>query len=262
MRSRPMPKNLTYTLSVWLLFLAMPLLSFANEQPEVLLKKGNAAYAKGQFKEALAAYQQVLDAGYVSVALYFNMGNAHYKLADMPDAILNYEKAAKLAPGDEDIKLNLKLANLKITDRIEEAPEFFLSTWWKAFIFFFSANTLSVITVISFILGFVLLIAYLFLVDLLPKKIAFYTGIVILALGLITLLMVNVQSGYLDGHPQAIVFSGAADVKSGPDLKQKTLFVIHAGTKLKIKESNNGWIKIELANGNSGWIAAADVKEI
>ncbi len=248
--------------SVWLLFLAMPLLSLANEQPEALLKKGNAAYAKEQYKEALAAYQQALDAGYESVSLYFNTANAHYKLADMPQAILNYEKAAKLAPGDEDIKLNLKLANLKITDRIEEVPEFFLTTWWKAFVFFFSANALSVFTVISFILGFVLLIAYLFLRDLLPKKAAFYTGIVILSLGLVSLVVVSVQSGYLNGHPQAIVFSGAADVKSGPDLKQKTLFVIHAGTKVTIKENSNGWINIELSNGNSGWISAADVNEI
>lgn len=262
MRSRRMLKNPAYTLCTWLLMLAMPLLSSANDQPEALLKKGNAAYAAAQYKQALAAYQQVADAGYASVALYFNIANAHYKLANIPEAILNYEKAAKLAPGDEDIQLNLKLANLKITDRIEEVPEFFLITWWKGFIFFFSAGLLSVFTVISFILGFVLLIAYLFLTDLLPKKMAFYTGMVILALGLLSLLMVNVQSGYLNAYSQAIVFSGAADVKSGPDQKQKTLFVIHAGTKVKVKENNNGWINIVLSNGNSGWIASADVKEI
>lgn len=257
-----MHKYLKYTLYAGLLFLATPLLSSANEQPEALLKKGNSAYAKEQYKEALAAYQQALDAGYESVALYFNTANAYYKLAEMPAAILNYEKAAKLAPGDEDIKLNLKLANLKITDRMEDVPEFFLTTWWKSFIFFFSAKALAVFNVTSFIVGFVLLIAYLFLTAVGPKKLAFYAGIIVLSLGLISFIVVNVQSGYLNGKSQAIVFSGAADVKSGPDAKQKTLFVIHAGTKVSIKENNNRWINVVLSNGNSGWIAASDVKEI
>lgn len=257
-----MPKHLKYTLYAWFLLLTMPLFSMADTQPEALLKKGNAAYAKEQYKEAIAAYQQVLDAGYQSVPVYFNMGNACYKAGEMPAAILYYEKARKLAPGDEDIKLNLRLANSKITDRMEEVPEFFLNSWWKAFIFFFSASALSVFNVICFILGFALLIAYLFLTDMLPKKSAFYAGIVTLLLGLISLMMVNVQSAYLNNQKQAIVFSGSADVKSGPDAKQKTLFVIHAGTRVSIRESSDGWINVELPNGNSGWIGSSDVKEI
>jgi tetratricopeptide (TPR) repeat protein len=262
MRSRPMHKHLTYTWYAWLLFLAMPLHLLANEQPEALLKKGNAAYAKAQYTAAAAAYQQVLEGGYEAVPLYFNLANAYYKLGEIPSAILYYEKARKLAPGDVDIQLNLKLANLKITDRIEALPEFFLDTWWKAFILFFSVKTLSVFNVICCSLGFSFLIVYLFLTPVLLKKLAFYTAIVILSLGLISLIMVNVQSSYLNGHQHGIVFSGAADVRTGPDPKQKTLFVIHAGTRVTIKESSNGWIRVELPNGNSGWIAASDVKEI
>lgn len=261
MRLRPMHRQKKITLYAWILFLAMPLLSLANEQPEALLKKGNAAYAREQYKEAVTAYQQVLDAGYESAALYFNMGNANYKLNEMPLAILNYEKALKLTPGDADLKLNLKLANTKITDRIEQVPEFFLNSWWKGFIFFFSASTLSVFNIFCFFLGFALLIAYLFLIDVFRKKIAFYAGVVLLSLGLISFIMASVQSTYLNER-QAIVFSGAADVKGGPDTKQKTLFVIHAGTKVNIRESSNDWINVELPDGNSGWMRSADVKEI
>lgn len=261
MRWRPMHKQLKYTLYALLLFLGIPLLLLANERAEALLKKGNAAYAKEQYKEALAAYQQVLDAGYESAALYFNMGNASYKLNEVPLAILNYEKAQKLTPGDEDLKINLKLANTKITDRIEQVPEFFLNSWWKGFIFFFSAGTLSVLNIVCFLLGFALLIAYLFLVEVFRKKTAFYAGIVVLSLGVLCFVMALAQSSYMNKR-QAIVFSGAADVKSGPDTKQKTLFVVHAGTKVNIRESNNEWINVELPDGNSGWIPSADVKEI
>lgn len=263
MTLKSMRNFLKYNLCAWLLLFAMPLCTSAKViDADALLKQGNAAYAKNQFAEAATAYQQVLDAGYESAAVYFNLGNAQYKLAEMPAAILHYEKALKLAPGDADIKQNLQLANLKITDRIEEIPEFFLSKWWKGFILFFSLSTLSVFTIVCFIVGFILLIAYLFLISVWPKKMAFYAGITVLSLGLIFLVMSAVQSHYLNAYQQGIVFSGAVDVKSGPDGKQKTLFVIHEGTKVNILEQDNDWAKIVLANGNGGWIKLLDIKEI
>ncbi|SDJ99169.1 TPR repeat-containing protein [Pedobacter sp. ok626] len=263
MTLKSMRNFLKYNLCAWLLLFAMPLFTSAKViDADALLKQGNAAYAKNQFAEAAAAYQQVLDAGYESAAVYFNLGNAQYKLAEMPAAILHYEKALKLAPGDADIKQNLQLANLKITDRIEEIPEFFLSKWWKGFILFFSLSILSVFTIVCFIVGFILLIAYLFLISVWPKKMAFYTGITVLSFGLIFLVMSAVQSHYLNAYQQGIVFTGAVDVKSGPDGKQKTLFVIHEGTKVSILEQDNDWAKIVLANGNGGWIKLLDIKEI
>lgn len=246
-----------------LLLVAMPFGASANEiDAAALLKKGNEAYAKNQFREAALAYQQILDAGYESATVYFNLGNAYYKLTEIPDAILNYEKALKLNPGDSDIQLNLQLANLKITDRIEGVPEFFLSRWWREFVSFIPLGTLSVFIVICSIAGFVSMIIYLYLTTVWPKKLAFYSGVALLSLALIFVIMAAVQSNYLNNGKEGIVFSGAADVKSGPDDKQKTLFVVHEGTKVNIQEQNDNWIKITLANGNGGWIKLTDIKKI
>ncbi len=253
---------LKYNLCAVLLFVQPFCVSAKEINAEALLKQGNAAYAKNQYQEAAKAYQQVLDAGYQSEAVYFNLGNANYKLAEIPEAILNYEKALKLNPGDADVQLNLQLANLKITDRIEVVPEFFLTKWWKAFIYFFSLSTLSVLTVTCFITGFILVIAYLFLIAVTPKKAAFYAGLSVLSMGLIFMIMAGVQSSYLNASRQGIVFTGASDVKSGPDGKQKTLFVIHEGTKVTIQEQEGDWIKVVLVNGNGGWIKFADIKTI
>lgn len=263
MTSKTMHNLLKYNMAVVLLLFVLPFCVSAKEiNAEALLRQGNEAYAKNKFKEAAAAYQQVLDAGYQSAAVYFNLGNASYKLAEIPEAILNYEKALKLTPGDEDIRLNLQLANLKITDRIEAIPEFFLTKWWKAFIYFFSLSTLSVFTVVCFITGFILLIAYLFLIAVWRKKLAFYAGVAALSLGLIFMIMSAVQSHYLNVSEQGIVFAGAADVKSGPDMKQKTLFVIHEGTKVTIQEQVADWIKVVLSNGNGGWIKISDITKV
>lgn len=262
MTSKKMLNFLKPHICAWLL-LAVPFFASAKEiNAENLLKQGNAAYAKNQYNEAAKAYQEILDAGYQSATVYFNLGNAKYKMAEMSQAILNYEKALKLNPGDSEIQLNLQLANLKITDRIEAVPEFFLSKWWKSFLFFFSLNTLSVFTVFCLIAGFISLIAYLFLIAVWPKKMAFYTGVSLLSLGLLFLFLSALQSRELNAKQQGIVFAGAADVKSGPDDKQKTLFVIHEGTKVNIQETDTDWIKITLANGNGGWIKLANVKEI
>ena len=263
MTSKTMRNLLKYILCAWLLLFAVPFCTLAKEiDAEALLKRGNEAYAKNQYGEAASAYQQVLDSGYQSAAVYFNLGNAHYKLAALPEAILNYEKALKLSPGDADIQLNLQLANLKITDRIEAVPEFFLTKWWKEFVLFIPLGALSVFVVICAIAGFILLIAYLYLTTVWPKKMAFYGGVTLLSLALLFLIMAGVQSHYLNAGQEGIVFSGAVDVKSGPDDKQKTLFVIHEGTKVNIGEQDDDWIKIVLANGNGGWIKLADIRKI
>lgn len=263
MTSKTMRNLLKYILCAVLLLFVLPCCVSAKEiNAEALLKQGNAAYAKNDYKAAAKAYQQVLDAGYESVAVYFNLGNANYKLSEMPEAILNYEKALKLSPGDTDIQLNLQLVNLKITDRIEAVPVFFLTKWWRGFIYFLSLSTLSVFTVVCFIAGFTLIIIYLFLTAKWHKKLAFYAGMTAISLGLIFMIMAGVQSHYLNSTQQGIMFTGASDVKAGPDNKQKTLFVIHLGTKVTIQEQEGDWIKVLLANGNGGWIKISDVKKI
>lgn len=263
MTSKTMRNFLKYIFCAWLLLLAVPFCVLAKDiDPEALLKQGNEAYAKNQYSKAASAYQQVLEAGYESAAVYFNLGNAHYKLAELPEAILNYEKALKLNPGDADIQLNLQLANLKITDRIEAVPEFFLTRWWKEFVLFIPLGTLSVFILICAIAGFISLIAYLYLSTIWPKKMAFYGGVTLLSFALLFLIMAGVQSHYLNADQEGIVFSGAADVKSGPNGKQKTLFVVHEGTKVNIREQDNDWVRIVLANGNGGWIKLAEIRKI
>lgn len=245
-----------------LLLFLFPLLSSANNELESFFSKGNDYYAKAKYEEALKAYQQIINQGYESAEVYFNLGNTNYKLGDFPSAILNYEKAAKLSPGDEAVSINLQLANLKITDKIEAVPELFLSTWWKNFMLIFSAQEWSAIGVVLLILGFLLLIVYLFAIVLPVKKYAFYIGICLAVAGVFSVVISGLQQNYFKNNLNAIVFAGTLNVKSGPDDREKTVFVIHEGTKVEIKTRDKDWIEVELPNGNTGWINASAVKEI
>ena len=242
--------------------LVLPLLSLGNDQANALFTKGNTYYAKAQYKDALNTYQQVLDDGYHSAAVYFNMGNASYKSDDIPSALLYYEKAHKLAPGDDDINFNIRFADLKTTDKIDEVPEFFLANWWKAFILSFSVGTLSGLSILVVLFGSGVLIVYFFTNSVSIKKTSFYTSIILFFLGVLTIFMTGMQINYFDNHRQAIIFASSVTIKSGPVERSGSLFVLHDGTKVNILENNNGWMKIRLGNGNEGWIKASDVKEI
>jgi tetratricopeptide (TPR) repeat protein len=244
-----------------LMLLCLPLFSWSNDYGAVY-KEANKQYKKAQYQEAIKLYRQILDGGYQSEAVCFNLGNAYFKSGDIPSALLYYEKAHKLVPGDEDVNFNIYFANSKTIDKVEPAPEFFVTQWWHSIILFFSVGTLSVLSILSFIAGSGLLIIYLFISVVSVKKLSFYAGIVLLFSGLVFVFISNRQVHYFNDHHQAVIFSGSVNVRSGPGDQAGILFVLHDGTKVDILENNNGWIKVQLANGNEGWILQSDTKEI
>lgn len=245
-----------------LLLALVPALAFCDDGTSALFKKGNEYYAKAQYEEAIASYQKLVDGGYQSVPVYFNLGNAYYKNGDIAPALLYYEKAHKLSPGDDDIKLNLQLANLKTADKLDEAPEFFISKWWHSFILTFSLGTLAVLSVLSILAGSGVLILYRFTQSVTVKKASFYTAISLVFLGLVFIFIAGRQADYFESHQQAIIFSTSVTIKSAPVHTSKDLFILHDGTKVEVLEHNNDWIKIRLVNGNEGWIDANDVRDI
>ena len=239
-----------------------PSFTKGEEQPEQLFTKGNQLYAKGNFKDAAISYAQLVDSGYRSAELYFNLANAYYKLDEVPNAILFYERAYKLSPGDEDILVNLQFANSKITDKIEAIPDFFLDKWWRGVVMFLSSNAWSVLGSLLMVVGFSLLTVYLFATLVRIKKVAFYSGVLSVILGLVGIFMASSQTRYFEVANHAIVFNSSVEVKSGPETSMKTLFVVHEGLKVRIQEREGSWIKVELPNGGIGWIESAKVKEI
>ena len=242
----------------------LPLLSFskADERAKLLFEKGNACYAKAQYQAALNTYRKILNEGYQSAIIYYNLGNASYKMGDIPHALLYFEKGHKLAPGDEDINFNIRLIDTKITDKIDQVPEFFVTKWYKELLLGISINTLSIFIVVIVLLASVMLIIYLFTISLFIKKASFYASFILFILGVTLIFVANRQVSYFHNHHQAIIFGSSVTIKSSPDAKSKTLFLIHEGTKVNVLESSNGWNKIGINNGNEGWMKGSDLREI
>jgi tetratricopeptide (TPR) repeat protein len=246
---------------IWL-WIALPSVCFANDYESALFAKANAYYAKEQYKEALKIYNRILNDGYHSAALYFNAGNASFKTGDVTTAIYDYEKAHKLAPGDDDIIFNIHFANLKTTDKVDEAPVFFLTSWWHKFMLSLSANALSLCSILLFMTASLCLIIYFFADAVAYKKVSFYLAVSLFFAGFFSLFVSVSQSSYFNNHREAIIFSNAVEIKSAPATQAKTVFLLHDGTKVGLLEENAGWVKIGMPNGNEGWLKATDVREI
>ncbi len=244
-----------------LLVLCVPFVSGAQAGSE-LFARANGLYKQEKYQEAAQLYEQLLANGETASKVYYNLGNAYYRTAEYPKALLNYERARKLAPADEDIAVNIGFAVQHITDQITPVQEFFLDRWWKSVILFLPSGTFAALGVTGVIAGFTLLAIYLFVAEIRWKKIAFYSGLLVIISGLLFVFLAGRQTSYLERTDTGIVFAGTVNVKSGPKDSFKTLFVIHEGLKVDIMGRADGWLEVGLPNGNQGWIPAASVEVI
>ena len=116
------------------IFLVLALLSglcvraAAPLDTEKIWNDANTAYVNADYPAATEGYERLLGEGYESAQLYLNLGNAYFKRGMNGRAILNYRKALRLAPGDEDIRYNLSIAEARTQDRIESVPVFFVKS--------------------------------------------------------------------------------------------------------------------------------------
>ncbi len=246
-------------LSILFLLSGIGLQAASNDS---LMAAGNNYYDEGLYNDAITSYLEIFDHGYESASLYYNLGNAYFKLDDMPSAILYYEKAKKLDPNNEDILFNLNVANSKIPDKIEAVPELFYKRWWNSFYNMFSVNTWAQIAVGIFIVTLVCITLFFLSPYRMTRKLAFWFGIVFLTLTIFTFGLASQKYYYSKKHNEAIVFTPTITIKSSPNRNSVDLFVIHEGTKILIIDKLENWYEIRIANGSIGWLPAEAVKTI
>ena len=247
----------------FLLFINLTVLASGAQRVDPLVDSANNAYAEQNYEKAVGFYEKVLEKDLESAELYYNLGNAYYKLHDIASAILNYERARQLAPNDEDIQYNLELARKQITDKIEPIPEFFLLRWSKKALNLFSSNAWALMSLISFIAFLVLFSVYLYSGKLGVKKSSFWIAIIALIISIASFSFSYQQKQDLVNSREAIVFSQKVTVKSSPSESGTGLFVIHRGVKVYVVDNEiKGWYEVKLADGNKGWLKRETVEPI
>jgi tetratricopeptide (TPR) repeat protein len=222
--------------------------------PDKLWDQANTAYINNDFPTAISLYETILSSGKQSGKLYYNLANAYFKERKIGRAILNYNRALKLNPGNEDIRYNLQVAEKMTKDHIDAVPEFFVKTWLSNLRNLLSSTTWAVLSLVflATMLGSALF--YLLSRRLVRRKIGFYGTATAFLLLVLTLCFAAIDRREAIDRTSAVVLRDAVAVKSSPDQNSTDLFILHEGTKVEISDRLNGWCEITIADGKKGWM--------
>jgi hypothetical protein len=232
------------------------------QSPEQVFDQANQLYQQNKFAEARDAYESVERNGFLSGELYYNLGNAYYKTGDVGKAILNYERALRLMPNDDDLKHNLQLANLMITDKIEVTPRLFLWDYWDGIKGAFSLRALTWICYSVFIILVGSICAVVLARTYQLRRLGLFGGSLSTAVLILFIVLFVGKTGEVNRTDTAVVTAKITTVKNSPDANSSDAFVLHSGVKVTITDGVNDWVKIRLADGKVGWMEKNDAEVI
>lgn len=236
--------------------------SAAKQQGNVTKAEGDSAYVRNDFASAIQIYENLLKKG-EAAEVYYNLGNSYYKAGDIAKAILNYERALLLQPGNADIRANLEIARSKTIDKVVPVPEIFFVSWIKSLINSMSIDTWAKLGIIFFILLLGALYLFFFSKQIVWKKTGFIAGLVLLVLVILANVFASQQKNELIDRNDAIVLSPSVTVRSTPSDSGTSLFILHEGHKVEIRDNSmREWKEIRLEDGKVGWVPASAIEGI
>ena len=246
------------------LLLAFPgLASAAVSYPDSLWHSGVEAYASGDYASALQDWKDLQATGLLSKDLYYNMGNACFKIGEIAPAILWYERALRMDPSDKDIRYNLEYARTLTQDRIDEVPELIFLQWGRRLCYLLPADVWALLSLLFLALGAAGILLFLLAGTSAWRRTGFFSAIVFLLLVLAGWHFARRQQTEYRRQDRAIVMRPVSSIKSSPsEGAAKDLFILHEGTRVQVLDEVSGFAQIELADGRQGWIPVADIEVI
>ena len=222
----------------------------------------DSAYIRNDFTTAIQIYEMILRKG-ESADIYYNLGNSYYKVGDIAKAILNYERALILKPANKDIRSNLEIARAKTVDKVTDVPELFFITWLKSITNSMGIQSWAIIA-ISFLLLFIVSIYFFFFsTKIVARKTFFILALFFLVFCVIANISAAFQRRVRLNRMNAIIISPSVTIRSTPNDNGTSLFILHEGRKVFIKDdSMKDWKEIQLEDGNVGWVKKNDLEVI
>ena len=245
---------------VWLL---LAMICFGGTSAKAVTKNNaDTEYQKGNYQQAIRDYEEILKNG-ESAEIYFNLGNAYYRTDNITKAVLNYERARLLSPGDDDINFNLQFARSKTIDKITPESEMFFVTWYKSLVNFTSVDNWAKTGILCIVMALLLVLLYLFGPQLMLRKIGFFGGLAFFVIFLLSNLFAFQQKQALDNRTGAIIISPSVNIKKTPAKNSADQFVLHEGTHVDIIDKGmTDWRCIRVGDGREGWIETKAIEEI
>lgn len=233
-----------------------------SESVQSLKQKADEAYSKGKYQDAITAYEAALKKG-KSANLYYNLGNAYYRTDNITRAVINYEKARLLAPGDKDILHNLDVARSKTIDNIQPGEKIFFKVWFENIKTSMGIDTWATVSLISLVVALILFLVYLFAKQMVVRKVAFYLSVCLVIFFILGNVFASQLKDIATNSKGAIIVSPSVTAKKTPTDQGVDVCILHEGTRVEITdEALKGWYEIRIADGREGWISSDAVELI
>ncbi|NLA15261.1 MAG: tetratricopeptide repeat protein [Bacteroidales bacterium] len=243
-----------------LIAIILPVITFAAPaQIDSLWERANVSYSNEEYQEALELYKQIEESGVESAALYYNMGNAYFKMNYLARSILYYEKAIRLDPKNPDISYNLTVARDHCIDRIEPVPHFFVSEWLRKSHQALPSGIWAAFSSILLVMALVFFLLFLFARGVRFRKMSFILSILIFLFFVTSTVFAWQSKKEATREDIAIVVSAVCPIKSAPGVQGKDLLVLHEGTRVRVLEEMGEWVRIELEDGRQGWVLLHEI---
>lgn len=228
--------------------------ALAQSDPQVLFDKASEQYAAGEYLAAIDNYEEILNRDKSSAEVYFNLGNAYYKLDSLAPSIYFYNKALQLSPNDPDILNNLEFANERTVDLIEQTPKTGWSAWFLKLRKTFSYNGWAVLAVICSFLMLIFGTGYYFVRSPLKKRLFFFLGILAILVSAGSVVLAYDQYNEQQNKQLAIVYAHEIDVHAEPNHNAVVIFTLHEGTRVQVIDHFNGYYRVKLDDDKRGWM--------
>ena len=251
-----------------LLFVILSIPSFAL----TLGQQADSAYNAENYPEAISLYKQSIEREGRSDDIYYNLGNAYYR-ADKPGmAVLNYERALRLNPTNEDARTNLEFVRSRIQDRPED-DTVFLASIHHSIVSAMTANAWAWTAFAIFVLLTGAIALYIFSTNVTLRKVGFFGGITLILILLYALIVASDSTSRATSHESAVVIAPSTQLTSAPRASRggsDKVVTIHEGTVVELVDSvdtpddpqSPKWYNVKINNNTKAWLRASDVERI
>jgi tetratricopeptide (TPR) repeat protein len=234
------------SLSVFLLLLVIrPALATDDR-----FQTATTAYSAGEYQLAIETFESLAEDGLSSVLLY-NLANSYAQAGQTGMAILNYEKASRLAPGDSDIRGNLE--HLRKEKGLFQGEQ----TISQRFVGLLGLDQWTVLA----LCGFVLLAVILLLPSSLAMKKSSRRIVAVICLLAAISASLGAYGQYLHYH-DAVVVVPDARLRISPFESAASTGSIKEGRLLTPLKTHNNYVLVKDETGRTGWLASNEFMSI
>jgi tetratricopeptide (TPR) repeat protein len=234
--------------------IAFVLVGSLSAADESAFAKANQAYNEGRFEEAAEGYENLVRSGNWSANLFYDLGNARFRLGDFGKAILNYERALALDPHHPEADANLRLAR-------DEARALELrKDWIERYANMATVKQYSIAAAVGFWFALFLVAHLLLSRRRSVGRIALIAlSIVVCAVSIFAIF--TLENG-THGNALAVVTGKEIEARLATADDAKSVLLLPAGSEIKILSERGDWIYAALPNDQRGWIPATSAERV